>query len=178
VFGVRVILAALVFAAGASSDRVSAQEPQRASLAKPRPEQAQISRPYLSKTELAARFRDIKNGYSTIRATAAKYLPLGPGAPVELRVARMRIAAGMRSYEVSENQAQKQRDQLNLLIELTPLESLRLEMSMNRLAKMQAMIAGLMQTMNEAGDAMIANGEAANGAAGEPVAATGARHSQ
>ncbi len=157
---VRVILVALACGAAIGADRAEAQEPQRAVLTKPLPEAARNSRTYPSKTELAKRFAEIKRRSLEIRAAAGMYVPLPPDAPLELRVARMKIAAAMRSYELAESQAQMHRDQLNLLVELAPLESLRFEMLMNRLTKMQATITRLMRTMNEAGDSLAAEGDA------------------
>lgn len=69
-----------------------------------------------------------------------KFVPLAADAPQELRVVRMKLAAAMRSYEMAESQVQMHRNQLNLLIELTPLESLRFEMLMNRPVMMQVTI--------------------------------------
>ncbi|HWP26890.1 MAG TPA: hypothetical protein VNL39_11155 [Xanthobacteraceae bacterium] len=158
---VRVIGVVLVCGASIGANRASAQEPNRATLTKPLPEEARNSREYLSKTELANRFTEIKRRFSEIRAAVGKYAPLRPDAPLDLRVARMKVAAAMRSYALSESEAQVHRDQLNLLIELTPLESLRFNMLMNRLTKMQATITRLMRTMNEAGDALEADSDGA-----------------
>jgi len=120
------------------------------------------SRDLPSKTELANRFADIKRGSWQIRATAAKFVPLPPDAPPEVRAARMKLAAAMHSYELAENQAQMHRDRLNLLIELTPQEAQRFEMLITRLAKMQATIMRLMQPMNETGDALLTHNTPAN----------------
>lgn len=60
----------------------------------------------------------------------------------------------MRSYDYYERLTQKQRDGLNLLSDLSEMKSLRLQVSMDRLANMQAMISGLLQKMNETGDAI------------------------
>jgi hypothetical protein len=139
------------------ADRAQAEEPQRAVLTTPLPE-VRNSRASLSKTELANRFAEIKRRSWEIRAAAAKFVSLRPDALLDLRVARMKIAAAMRSYELTESQAQMHRDQLNLLIELTPLESLRFEMLMNRLEKLQATITRLMRSMNETGDGLAADG--------------------
>ncbi|HXF89731.1 MAG TPA: hypothetical protein VNK48_15370 [Xanthobacteraceae bacterium] len=157
----RVILVALVCWAAVGADRAQAEEPQRAVLTQPLPEDLRNSRAPLSKTELANRFAEIKRRSWEIRAAAAKFVPLWPDAPLDLRVARMKIAAAMRSYELTESQAQMHRDQLNLLIDLAPLESLRFEMLINRLEKMQATIMRLMRSMNEAGDALAADSGAA-----------------
>lgn len=157
---VRIILAALCGAA-IGAEPAGAQEPQRTVLTHPQQETARSGRTYLSKAELANRFAEIKRRSAEMRAASARYAPLRPDAPLELRVARMKIAAAMRSYELSENQAQMHRDQLNLLIELAPLDALRFEMLMNRLAKMQATIGRLMQMLNGAGDALAADTEGA-----------------
>lgn len=157
-----VILVALVYGAASGADRARAQELQPAVLTSPLPEATHNGRTYPSKTELATRFAELKRRSWEIRAAAAKFVPLPADAPLELRVVRMKIAAAMRSYEMAESQAQMHRDQLNLLIELAPLESLRFEMLMNRLATMQATITRLMQSMNEAGDALAADREGAS----------------
>ena len=61
----------------------------------------------------------------------------------------------MYSYEVYENYAQKQRDQLNLLVAMSELESLRLQMAMDRLSKMLTNISELLKKMSANGDALI-----------------------
>ena len=110
-----------------------------------------------SKTELAVRFQDLKTQYAAIRSAAEKFVPLKPDAQQELRVVRLKIAAGMRSYELSEAQTQKQRDRLNLLTELSETESARLQNAMDRLAKMGEMIRKLMKGINESGDRLVMN---------------------
>lgn len=111
----------------------------------------------ISKTELAGRFQDIKMRYAALKAAAAKFTPLKADAPTELRVVRSKISAAMRSYEWNEAQAQKQRDQLNLLTELSEPEAMRLQASMDRLASMSGLIRRLMNQINESGDALLMN---------------------
>jgi len=109
----------------------------------------------LSKTELAARFQDIKTRYDAIKSAAAKFVPLKAEAPTELRVARSKIGAAMRSYELSEVQVQKQRDRLNLLSDLSDAEAMRLQKALDRLASMNGLIRRLMNQINESGDAIL-----------------------
>jgi len=110
-----------------------------------------------SKTELAGRFNAIKVRYATIKSAAAKFAPVAADAPTALRVARSKISAAMRSYEISEAQAQKQRDRLNLLSDLSEAEAVRLQKTMDRLASMSGLIRGLMNQINESGDALLMN---------------------
>ncbi len=110
-----------------------------------------------SKTELAGRFQDIKTRYAALKSAAAKFAPLKTDAPTELRVVRSKISAAMRSYEMNEVQAQKQRDQLNLLTELREPDAMRLQAAMDRLANMSGLIHKLMNEINESGDALALN---------------------
>jgi len=111
----------------------------------------------ISKTELAVRFQDLKTQYAATKSMAGKFVPLKPDSLPELRVVRSKISAGMRSYELTEAQAQKQRDKLNLLTELSEADSARLQSAMDRLAKMSAMIRKLMKGINESGDTLVMN---------------------
>ena len=111
----------------------------------------------ISKTELAGRFQDIKTRYAALKSAAAKFAPLKADAPMELRVLRSKIGAAMRSYELNEVQAQRQRDQLNLLTELSEPEAMRLQAAMDRLANMGGLIRKLMNQINESGDALALN---------------------
>ena len=108
-----------------------------------------------SKTELANRFLEIKARHAGIKSAAAKFVPLKDDAPLQLRIARSKISAAMHSYDLYEAQTKKQRDRLNLLTELNATESARLQMAMDRLAKMSGTIASLMKQINETGDAML-----------------------
>jgi hypothetical protein len=72
-----------------------------------------------------------------------------------LRLTRSKLNAAMYSYELYENYTQRQRDQLNLLVEMSELESLRLQMAMDRLSKMIDAISNLLKRMSATGDAMI-----------------------
>lgn len=116
---------------------------------------SQLGRPKFSKTELAGRFVEIKREYATVKAAVEKFVPLAPDAPVELKVTRLKIDAAMRSYEHYESRAKKQRDHLDLLVDMTVLESQRLQMAMDRLANMRVMIANLVKQINETGDALV-----------------------
>ena len=111
----------------------------------------------ISKTELAGRFQDIKTRYATLKSAATKFAPLKADAPTELRVLRSKIGAAMRSYELNEVQAQRQRDQLNLLTELSEPEAMRLQAAMDRLANMGGLIRKLMNQINKSGDALALN---------------------
>jgi hypothetical protein len=108
-----------------------------------------------SKAVLAARFQEIKNQYATIKLTTAKFAPLKTTDSAELRLTRSKLGAAMYSYELYESYTQKQRDQLDLLVEMSELESLRLQMAMDRLSKMVATISNLLKKMSATGDAMI-----------------------
>jgi hypothetical protein len=136
-------------------DRAKAQEPDMHSQASSPQLSVQMIRDRKSKTELARRFQEIKNQFSEIRAATANYTPLKSNASTELKTARLKLSAAMRSYEYYESQTQKQRDQLNLLTPLTDAESLRLQMAMDRLAKMGTTITGLVNRLNAAGDALV-----------------------
>jgi len=121
---------------------------------RPRPaEQAKAA--ISSKTELASRFRQIKEQYAEIKTAAEKFVPLTPDASDELKVTRLKIEAAMRSYDYYEFQTQQQRDQLNRLVRLNEVESMRLQHAMERLAKMSATISNLMKRINETGDALV-----------------------
>lgn len=110
-----------------------------------------------AKTELANRFQDIKTQYASIKTATAKFVPLTPDAPPELRLTRSKISAAIYSYNLYEAQTQKQRDKLNLLADLSEAESIRLQMAMDRLAKMGGTIRGLIKQINESGDALVQN---------------------
>ena len=118
---------------------------------------AYVDRAKTSKTELANRFQEIKNQYASVRTATAKFAPLKSDAPPELRVTRLKIDAAMRSYDYYEFLTQKQRDQLNLLTDLSSIDSLRLQVSMDRLSKMNEKISSLMKKINETGDALAQN---------------------
>ncbi len=104
---------------------------------------------------LATRFQDIKNQYTMVKATTARFVQIKPTDSVELKLTRSRLGAAMYSYEIYEAYTQKQRDQLNLLVAMSELESLRLQMAMDRLTKMLANISELLKKMSANGDAMI-----------------------
>ena len=137
--------------------RVEAQQTAGTSQSKPARATALADRAKASKTELASRFQDIKNQYAAVKSATAKFTPLKPDAPSELRVTRLKIDAAMRSYDYHEFLTQKQRDQLNLLTDLKDIDSLRLQVAMDRLSKMNATISSLVKKMNETGDAMAQN---------------------
>ena len=105
---------------------------------------------------LAARFQDIKSQYAAIKIDDRE-ICAGQTEPTsaELKLTRSQLGAAMYSYEVYENYAQKQRDQLNLLVALSETESLRLQMAMDRLSKMLRKISESLKKMSRHGDAMI-----------------------
>jgi hypothetical protein len=109
----------------------------------------------VSKAVLATRFQDIKNRYTTVKGTTAQFVPIKPTDSAELKLTRSRLGAAMYSYEVYEAYTQKQRDQLNLLVAMSELESLRLQMAMDRLSKMLTNISELLKKMSANGDALI-----------------------
>lgn len=119
------------------------------------PQMTAPARTPTSKAVLATRFQDIKNQYTTIKATTARFAPIKPTDSAELKLTRSRLGAAMYSYEVYESYTQKQRDQLNLLVAMSEVESLRLQMAMDRLTKMLANISELLKKMSANGDAMI-----------------------
>ena len=109
----------------------------------------------ISKAALAARFQELKNQYTTIKATTARFAPVKQTDSAELKLTRSRLNAATYSYELYESYTQKQRDQLNLLVALSELESARLHMAMDRLSKMLGNISGLLKKMSANGDALI-----------------------
>jgi hypothetical protein len=109
----------------------------------------------LSKAALAARFQELKNQYTAIKATTAKFTPVKQTDSAELKLTRSRLNAAMYSYELYESYTQKQRDQLNLLVALSELESVRLQMAMDRLSKMLGKISDLLKQLSANGDALI-----------------------
>ena len=109
----------------------------------------------VSKAVLATRFQDIKNQYTKVKATTTQFVPIKPTDSAELKLTRSRLGAAMYSYEIYEAYTQKQRDQLNLLVAMSELESLRLQMAMDRLSKMLANISELLKKMTANGDAII-----------------------
>jgi cell division septal protein FtsQ len=113
------------------------------------------ARPALSKAVLATRFQDIKNQYTAIKATTAQFVPIKLNDSAELKLTRSRLGAAMYSYEIYEAYTQKQRDQLNLLTTMSEVESLRLQMAMDRLTKMLGNISELLKKMSANGDARI-----------------------
>jgi hypothetical protein len=146
---------AIVFSLLAYPSRVQAQQPAEM----PKAKLAQsVMRPApltTSKAILAARFQEIKNQYATIKLTTAKFAPLKTTDSAELRLTRSKLNSAIYSYELYESYTQKQRDQLNLLVEMSELESLRLQMAMDRLSKMVETISKLLKKMSATGDAMI-----------------------
>jgi hypothetical protein len=80
---------------------------------------------------------------------------LAADAPSELKVLRLKIEAAMRSYDYLEYQTQRQRDQLNRLVDLNEPEAAKLRLAMDRLAKMGVTISGLMDQINETGDSLM-----------------------
>ena len=108
-----------------------------------------------SKAVLAGRFEAIKNKYASIKSTIESFTPLKSTDSTELKLTRSKLSAAVYSYELYENHTQKQRDRLNLLVEMSELDSLRLQMSMDRLSKMMETISNLLKKMSATGDAMI-----------------------
>jgi hypothetical protein len=144
-------VSALVFSFLAFPSAIWAQqtaETAKINLARPLPDS-------LSKSVLAARFQELKAQYATYKSTIEKFAPLQPSASKELTLTRSKLSAAMYSYELFETHTQKQRDRLNLLVEMNELEALRLQMSIDRLAKMIEAISSLLNKMSATGDAMI-----------------------
>lgn len=133
---------------------VCAEAQQSASMTPSEP-QLRMAPATISKTELASRFQNIKTQYAKLKAAADKFVPLKGDAADELRAARSKINAAMRSYELYQGQTQKQRDKLNLLTDLSEMDSTRLQMAMDRLAKMSAAISNLMNQINQTGDGLV-----------------------
>jgi hypothetical protein len=152
-----ILVAVIFFGLSAFAARVEAQQPAGASQSRPINAPAGAERAKSSKTELANRFREINDRYASIRTAVEKFAPLKPDAALDLKVARLKLVAAMRSYEYYLAKTQKQRDQLNLLTDFSEFESLRLQVSMDRLSKMQALISNLMTKMNDTGDALAQN---------------------
>jgi hypothetical protein len=150
-----IVALAIVVSLAAYSSQAWAQQTAEIPRIHVAPPVTQPARATLSKSVLAARFQDIKNQYTAIKSTTAKFAPVKPTDSAELKLTRSRLGAAMYSYEVYENYAQKQRDQLNLLVALSELESLRLQMTMDRLSKMLGKISELLKKMSENGDALI-----------------------
>lgn len=149
-----ILVAGLLAGTLCSVDRVGAQEPSGAAETTGALSVVESSRARVSKTELAIRFQEMKTRYADIKMATSKYVPLKSDAPAELKAARLKIDAAMRSYDYYEWLTQKQRDQLNVLTDLTDIEAMRLQVAMDRLAKMRSMISKLMSSMNATGDAM------------------------
>jgi hypothetical protein len=144
-------VSALVFSLLAFPSAIWGQqtaETAKINLARPLPEP-------LSKSVLAARFQELKAQYATHKTTIERFSPLQPSSSKELTLTRSKLNSAMYSYELFENHTQKQRDRLNLLVEMNEMEALRLQMAIDRLAKMIEAIASLLKKMSVSGDAMI-----------------------
>jgi hypothetical protein len=102
----------------------------------------------MSKAELAARFQDVKGRYATVKTAAEKYLPLDPSDAADLRIKRLRLGSAMRTAEIYQDYAQKQRDELNALTELNEAQSMRMQISLDRWSVMMSMISNLMKKMS------------------------------
>jgi len=111
----------------------------------------------MSKTNLAMRFQQIKNEYAALKDETAQYLPLKQTDTPELKQARLQLSSAIRAYEFQEGQTQLQRDKLNLLTELTETDSLRMQMAMDRMRKLLAIIATQMKKLSGAGGAVVNN---------------------
>lgn len=150
-----IVALAILVSLAAYSSQARAQQTAEIPRMHVAPPVTQPARVTLSKSVLATRFQDIKNQYTALKATTGKFASVKPTDSAELKLTRSRLDAAMYSYEVYENYAQKQRDQLNLLVALSDLESLRLQMTMDRLSKMLGKISELLKKMSENGDALI-----------------------
>ena len=111
----------------------------------------------MSKTNLAMRFQQIKNEYAALKDETAQYLPLKQTDTPELKQARLQLGSAIRAYEFQEGQTQLQRDKLNLLTELTETDSLRMQMAMDRMRKLLAIISTQMRKLSGAGGAVVTN---------------------
>jgi hypothetical protein len=111
----------------------------------------------VSKTDLAARFAQIKTQYVMLKMSATRFLPPSATDSVELKQARLQLASVMRSYEYYEGQTQIQRDNLNTLTALTEAESMRMQIALNRMDRLQTILANQIKKLSDTGDAIVQN---------------------
>ncbi len=150
-----IVALAILLSVLANPPQVRAQQPAEMPKAKLMLSVMRPAAATTSKAVLAARFQEIKNQYATIKSTITIFTPLKPTDSAELKLTRSKLNAAMYSYELYENHTQKQRDRLDLLVEMSELDSLRLQMAIERLSKMIETISNLLRKMSATGDAMI-----------------------
>ena len=110
-----------------------------------------------SKTDLADRFASVKSQYVMLKMTAARLVSAGTTDSAEQRQTRLQLVAAMRSFEYYEAQTQIQRDSLNTLTDLTEAQSMRMKISLDRMARLQTIISSLVKKLSDSGDAVVQN---------------------
>lgn len=135
------------------------QAQQQAQLPFAKPPQSAIKPlpPATSKTHLAAGFHRIKTQYVMLKLAAQKYVPANVSDPAGLKQARLQLAAAMRSYEYYEGHTQIQRDNLNTLTALTEADSMRMQIALDRMTRLQTIISNLIKKLSDTGDAVVQN---------------------
>ncbi|MFI5001269.1 MAG: hypothetical protein ACHQK9_15435 [Reyranellales bacterium] len=112
------------------------------------------------KALVQARLQQLKGQYARIKTASDRYGPLKPSDPPELRKARADLGATMHSYEDLEREAQALHDKggaSSSLDDLGETESLRLQMTMDRMSKLMDTLSNIMKKMSSTGDAVIQN---------------------
>jgi hypothetical protein len=130
------------------------------SVARPRFAEAQFKEAERDKARLQARFQLLKSRYLEVKVASARYRPLKASDPTELIQARSELSATMASYEQLEGEAQALHNklaQVGSLSEMGETESLRLQMTMDRLSKMMETLSNLMKKISDTGDSVIQN---------------------
>lgn len=111
----------------------------------------------ISKTQLATRFQNIKSQYAVLKMTAVRHVPAGSTDTLQVKQARLQLASAMRSYEYYEGQTQIHRDNLNTLTALSETESMRMQIALDRMTRLQTMISNLVKTFADGGDTVVQN---------------------
>jgi hypothetical protein len=111
-------------------------------------------RAHPTKAELAGRFQLLKEQYGTIKTRVAKFVPLQPTHPPDVKQARAELDSNMRAFEAAEREIQTSMDAGS---ELSETESLRLQMAMDRLSKLMETLANVLKKISDTGEGITQN---------------------
>ena len=107
-----------------------------------------------SKPRLTNRFHQLRNEYGAVKTNAARYDHLRSAEYPALRQVRSELSANMREFERLDATVKNKLDSMS---EISEMESLRLQMAMDRMSKLMSTLSNLLKKQSETAAAITQN---------------------
>ncbi|SRR6266536_1670541 len=121
------------------------------------PNQSIRQSPPPAKAELAVRLRQLRSRYDAIKAANVRLPQPRPNDPASMSQNRLQLTATMSDADKLMLQLDNEKKKLDSMSEMGEMESLRLQMAMDRMSKMMSTLSNLIKKMDQTSDSIIQN---------------------